>query len=612
MQKYIQSIASQTTGIPLSGIAVTIQSYPSGTPVTVYATNDFTRPITQPIVTGVDGQFQFYAIDGHYQAIATPPGLPPIITDFIIQDLLDETTFVATALLTASSGSSLVGFQQAGANEVAINTQAKLREHRSVQDAGAVGDNVTNDAVSVGKAITDSVQAGNLLVPTDTYIGTARVANPDGVRFTGAGLIRYVPSAGLGDRVQQPSGRNSAAWGAEYLEEFLLKLVAGTSVTIRGSGDSTMYNLGIQLPFLLASIPLCTFTPITNSGKSTADWVSTYLAADIAAAPDVLIWHWGMNDACRGVGTPTTMAQFESNLRAGLTTYRATVPVLSGGIILMTPSASGDGTNGRDEYRNEKIRQIIRNAAEDFQCAYLDTYSVYQDAYVDIAGGTNWMDNIRVHPQAAFAMAIAGSVYDLLVPSGIQKYIGGFRNSNGLPTSKAATDAMASSYPFGISVWRATSANGWPIDGFVTTMRENSVGTSGWQILHCYNVDKPLYMRTGINSGAWGVWRAIGVPSVAGSNKVIDVSSTVSATIATGIFYTWFESNTASAAFALTLPAPVDGDRVTVVFNSITGVMTFTPTAPATSVTRLPTTAIAARVPFTMIYNSGNTAWYPA
>jgi uncharacterized protein YvpB len=64
MQKYIQSIASQTTGIPLSGIQVTIQSYPGGTPVTVYTTNDFTQPITQPIVTGTNGQFQFYATDG--------------------------------------------------------------------------------------------------------------------------------------------------------------------------------------------------------------------------------------------------------------------------------------------------------------------------------------------------------------------------------------------------------------------------------------------------------------------------------------------------------------------------------------------------------------------
>lgn len=102
-------MASQTTGLPLSGIHVTVQNYPAGTSATIYSTNDFSNPITQPLVTGIDGQFWFYAVDGHYQVIATPPGLPPIITDVIIQDLLDETTFVATATLAAATGSALVG-----------------------------------------------------------------------------------------------------------------------------------------------------------------------------------------------------------------------------------------------------------------------------------------------------------------------------------------------------------------------------------------------------------------------------------------------------------------------------------------------------------------------
>lgn len=276
----------------------------------------------------------------------------------------------------------------------------------------------------------------------------------------------------------------------------------------------------------------------------------------------------------------------------------------------MTPNASSDGTNGRDELRNEKMRQIIRNVAEDFQCAFIDTYAQFQDGYVGIG---SWLDDpfsdgLRgVHPQTAYSQAIAGEVFKLLVPDGIRSLVVGYGISNAAGATQALTPSSAlSSYPIGISIRRAQSANGWPLDGWVITTRENSVSTSGIQTLYRYNVDESIMMRTHLSTGAWGSWKKIG------DKKVVDSLSTTSATIADNTTYQWFESNTAAAAFAVTLPSPSDNDRLTLAFNNATGAITWTPTAPATIVTRLPTAAIPAKGSITLIYNAGNTAWYPA
>lgn len=367
---------------------------------------------------------------------------------------------------------------------------------------------------------------GSVPLRNEINAGSSRITKDHGVQFEGNGLLTYVPSATLGTKVQSPSGRNRVAWGSEYLYEFLVKLSAGTPTTIRLSGDSTTSGgYSDALITLLASFTTVAVTKAGFTGEHTGQWLSTRLAGDIAAAPDVLIWHWGMND-CTGLSR--TLTQFETDLRAGLTSYRASVPIGSGGIILMTPNASSDGTNGRDEYRSEKMRQIIRNVAEDFQCAYFDTYTVFQDAYVGI--GT-WLDNpygdgLRgVHPQTAFSQAIAGELLDLLIPLGIRKAIGetGFLNASGQAQTKTPTDLL-STYASGISILRAQAANGWTIDGWVITTRENAVGNSGIQYLYKYNGDVTPMVRTSNSITGWGTWSSFGLNNVKSNASVLSTA----------------------------------------------------------------------------------------
>ena len=70
-----------------------------------------------------------------------------------VKSALDQVTDEAT-------GSSLVGFLQAGTGAVATNVQTKLRESVSVKDFGAVGDGVTDDTAAIQLAVNYCIKIG--------------------------------------------------------------------------------------------------------------------------------------------------------------------------------------------------------------------------------------------------------------------------------------------------------------------------------------------------------------------------------------------------------------------------------------------------------------------
>ena len=566
-------VATNLRGDVIPNAQFTVRRFSDNTLATLFDAAG--SSLVNPFLADVSGLGQFAAADGDYSVTMEGGGVSRTLSKVSLFDITANAAAIATNTATAvaaaqASGLAAIYNTKADANaalaslanlaivevlsdeSIAGSPRTRYRKESGVyvfkinldrlrselvlitpKTYVAASDNTTNDATPVANAIAAAGQGGEVRVPADTFIGTARVANPDGVEFTGPGLLRYRPDATRGNRVQNAAGRERYVWGAEYLYQWLVKISAGTAATVRGTGDSTTavgYGSYFErLTVMLGALPGLTITNAGQSGKTTADWVATYLAADITAAPDLLLWHWGMNP---GVVTES-LSSFETSLRNGLTTYRASVPLASGGIVLMVPNACSDGANGRDEGRNEKMRQIIRSAAIDFQCAYFDTYGLFQDGYVGI--GT-WLDDtytdgIRgVHPLEAFGRIIAGEMLDLIVPRGLRAYVGGggvVANPPGSASSPAVADSVTT-YGKGISIRRAQAANPylWPIDGYVMTMRGTDA-TGGVQILWTYNSAQSAQMRHwNTSTAAWTAWSLIGTQTAPGTPLSTDVSTT--------------------------------------------------------------------------------------
>jgi hypothetical protein len=107
------------------------------------ATTPLTGAELMPVVQG--GVTKKVAVGGTIpasQVLNTPAGT---IAATNVQSAINE----IVSDLAASSGSSLVGFLQAGLGAVATTVQAKLRETVSVKDFGAVGDGVADDTAAI-------------------------------------------------------------------------------------------------------------------------------------------------------------------------------------------------------------------------------------------------------------------------------------------------------------------------------------------------------------------------------------------------------------------------------------------------------------------------------
>lgn len=164
-----------------------------------------------------------------------------------------------------------------------------------------------------------------------------------------------------------------------------------------------------------------TYTNKGHSSKNSTDWINTYLAEDLALNPDLYVIRWGINDGS-SYTLGTRLSTYFANLRTGLNTIRTQKSVNQMCIVLMSPSSTNDYLYNRDYKWHDQINSGLREIAREYQCVFIDTYSLFQDS----RSGGGWMDtpyvapndDIHIHPKGALNWNIAGVIFETLFPIG--------------------------------------------------------------------------------------------------------------------------------------------------------------------------------------------------
>ena len=128
-------------------------------------------------------------------AVGMVGDLPYTPAGFIASTTVPTAIAEIASDISASSGSSLVGWVQSGAESLPApldtlrtkDVQTKLREWVSVKDFGAVGDGVADDTVAIQAALNSfGVNGGTLSVPPGTYRLSAPLGLPNNISIEGA------------------------------------------------------------------------------------------------------------------------------------------------------------------------------------------------------------------------------------------------------------------------------------------------------------------------------------------------------------------------------------------------------------------------------------------
>lgn len=374
------------------------------------------------------------------------------------------------------------------AQAIAADIKGLLLDLPTIRQRGAVNNGTTNADAALAAAIA----AGNQFrLNAGDYLVTG-VSNPLGVEMYGDGRLMKAVTGGR-QQLNSDCDRGSHLFGQEYLYAFHTKLLAGfQGAKVVCSGDSTTSGLypGLDEPYYLNQMVASTAADrgfsveSVNSGKFgkyTAEWLSTYLAEDMALNPDLYIVRWGLNDP---LVSGRTLAAFAADLRQGLANIRASKPLNQLSILLMTPNSTADTSAGRDEAWHEKVRLIYRQAARDFKCAFIDTYALWRDSRV--AAGL-WMDDIgggvALHPKSVMNVWISSRIGDFIYPQGLCTRVA---------TKTVNVNDPPSSYPLGYST-RVNDSTFAGAAGMVITFR----GVNG----ACFQIASSAFDASILNNG---------------------------------------------------------------------------------------------------------------
>ena len=418
------------------------------------------------------------------------------------------------------------------ASGIVTTTISNLSGTIFIKDYSPAGDGVTDDSIPFYNAVSYA-NANNIkliLLEGKSY-KVSGLYNPFGVEFIGGGKI-------LKDTIQlnNYTDRSKVFFGIEYLSHFHKLLIATTPVKSIFGGDSTTEEGGLDssstslnfVPQTQRILQLLAGVTISNknaghSGKTSTDWVNTYLNQDSAYLPDLYVIKYGINDPYLG-GNITT---FENNIENGLKRLRSWKSDSLLSIVLMTPNSTSESSSNRDERWHESINLVLRSLARKYRCAFFDTYGLAKDS----RNAYNYMDkqiNGSIHPQGVMDTWIASELVNQILPLGLRSQTqinlsnyAKTTNISGASVDKNAADLPATYPTTDISVYRSSNAAN---NGFLLTFK--TVDSSLLQLNYAYNTNASPKFRYGsyknsVNS--WSGWNTDNIETNASDRSLSDL-----------------------------------------------------------------------------------------
>lgn len=441
----------------------------------------------------------------------------------------------ANGILKAN-GSGVVSAAVAGTDYVipsALSSYLLKANFLNLADYGITTSGDQTTALNTLLAATSNSR--DTYLPSGDYSVTGSLANIYGTKIRGNGRLLKTGTDGLIQVNSQFDISLDAIEGREFLFYFQNQVKAGTTKVV-GSGDSTADPVTSVLgsAFTKLGLPYLTFVNAGHSGWYTGQWTTTVIDTDMAnSGMSLYTVRWGINDPVNG----RTLTQFTNDLRAGLNYIRNTLgkspSTLS--ILLMTPNSTSYTIQGSDEKWHEQINAVIRQAARDYSCAFMDTYKLWRNSryasyYMDTNGSEVDGGN-HIHPAAIFNNAIAS----VIAESCTNVYSRGELVANVSHTQRNLANADLPStysngwftgYSTGAAAIYLTSKIQAPTDAWIQ-FQANITGTQG------------LTVRTASASGAWNT-----AMTVVGSTSVYAVQDTgsLNGTTATPTTFTPYAS----------------------------------------------------------------------
>ncbi|MFS0763913.1 SGNH/GDSL hydrolase family protein [Peribacillus phoenicis] len=224
--------------------------------------------------------------------------------------------------VTASDVESMVTQVKADVEGQVSDVTAQLAETGiSPSQLGAKVDGVSDDTSFINEAIS----TGKKLVGYGTTI-VSSLTDPYSLKSEDSLKVIRKSDGYLYNSYADKYNR--IIFGREYLSYFHRRIALGSGVKVLFSGDSTTANLGLIEDYRIHNLikKLATYDGFYNvntvnrgqSGKTSSEWMSTYLSGDIAENADLIVLRWGINDPEKGGNLET----FLGNMKAGLTQFR--------------------------------------------------------------------------------------------------------------------------------------------------------------------------------------------------------------------------------------------------------------------------------------------------